>query len=34
MIQNIIINHWKVVLQDMDQERSWHKFIHTDSVAP
>ena len=26
MIQNIIINHWKVVLQDMDQERSWHKF--------
>ena len=32
-IQLIIINNWKVVLQVMDQEQSWHKFIHTDSVA-
>jgi len=32
-IQLIIINHWKVVLRVMDQEQSWHKFNHIDSVA-
>ena len=31
--QLTFINHWKVVLQVMDQEQSWHKFIHIDSVA-
>ena len=32
-IQLIFINNWKVVLQVMDQEQSWHKFIHIDSVT-